>query len=214
MVKINKALLSVSDKTGIVDFARELAKYKIQFISTGGTARILRENGLEIMDVSDYTGFPEMMDGRVKTLHPKIHGGLLGVRSNPDHCREMDQYNIESIDMIVVNVLPFENITIRPEYSIEDAMNKIDIGGMALLRSAAKNFESVTVVIDSVDYGTVIEDMRKYNGAVSRETNIQLAIKVFETTSRYDRFISEYLKQKVMNIFTENNIEIPGKKQV
>ena len=214
MVKINKALLSVSDKTGIVDFARELAKYKIQFISTGGTARILRENGLEIMDVSDYTGFPEMMDGRVKTLHPKIHGGLLGVRSNPDHCREMDQYNIESIDMIVVNVLPFENITIRPEYSIEDAMNKIDIGGMALLRSAAKNFESVTVVIDSVDYGTVIEDMRKYNGVVSRETKIQLAIKVFETTSRYDRFISEYLKQKVMNIFTENNIEIPGKKQV
>lgn len=195
MANINKALISVSDKTGIVDFARELAQYKVQFISTGGTARILRENGLEIMDVSDYTGFPEMMDGRVKTLHPKIHGGLLGVRSNPDHCREMDQYNIESIDMIVVNVLPFENITIRPEYSIEDAMNKIDIGGIALLRSAAKNFESVTVVIDSDDYGTVIEDMRKYNGAVSRETNIQLAIKVFETTSRYDRFISEYLKK-------------------
>jgi AICAR transformylase/IMP cyclohydrolase PurH (only IMP cyclohydrolase domain in Aful) len=213
MANINKALLSVSDKTGIVDFARDLAQYNVQFISTGGTAKILRENGLEIMDVSDYTGFPEMMDGRVKTLHPKIHGGLLGVRSNPDHCREMDQYNIESIDMIVVNVLPFENITIRPEYSIEDAMNKIDIGGMALLRSAAKNFESVTVVIDSDDYGTVIEDMRKYNGAVSRETNIQLATKVFETTSRYDRFISEYLKQKVMNIFTENNIEIPGKKQ-
>ena len=104
MAKINKALLSVSDKSGIVDFARELAKYNIQFISTGGTARILRENGLEIMDVSDYTGYPEMMDGRVKTLHPKIHGGLLGVRSNPEHLREMDEYNIESIDMIVVNV--------------------------------------------------------------------------------------------------------------
>jgi phosphoribosylaminoimidazolecarboxamide formyltransferase/IMP cyclohydrolase len=137
-----------------------------------------------------------MMDGRVKTLHPKIHGGLLGVRSNPDHCREMDQYNIESIDMIVVNVMPFKNIAIRPECSIEDAMNKIDIGGMALLRSAAKNFERVTVVVDSGDYGTVIEDMRKYNGAVSRETNIRLAVKVFETTSRYDRFISEYLKTK------------------
>jgi len=213
MANIIKALLSVSDKSGIVDFARELARYNVQFISTGGTAKILRENGMESMDVSDYTGFPEMMNGRVKTLHPKIHGGVLGVRSNPDHCREMDEYNIESIDMIVVNVQPFENIAIRPEYCFEDVINKIDIGGMALLRSAAKNFESVTVVTDPDDYETVIEDLRKYNGAVSGETNMQLAIKAFEMTSRYDRFISEYLRQKAVNGFSENNIEIPGKKQ-
>jgi phosphoribosylaminoimidazolecarboxamide formyltransferase/IMP cyclohydrolase len=213
MANINKALLSVSDKSGIVDFARELARYNIQFISTGGTAKILRENGMEILEVSDYTGFPEMMDGRVKTLHPKIHGGVLGVRSNPDHCREMDENNIECIDMIVVNVRPFEDIRICPKYCIEDVMNGIDIGGMALLRSAAKNFESVTVVTDPDDYETVVEDLRKYNGAVSGETNIQLAVKAFEMTSRYDRFISEYLKEKVVNGFAENNIEIPCKKQ-
>jgi phosphoribosylaminoimidazolecarboxamide formyltransferase/IMP cyclohydrolase len=212
MANINKALLSVSDKSGIVDFARELARYNVQFISTGGTAKILRENGMEIMDVSVYTGYPEMMDGRVKTLHPKIHGGVLGIRSNPEHCREMDEYNIECIDMIVVNVQPFETIMSSPDYCVEDVVHRIDIGGMALLRSAAKNFESVTVVIDPDDYETVIEDMRKYSGAVSDETNIQLAVKAFEMTSRYDRLISEYLKQKVVNGFSENNIEIPGKK--
>jgi phosphoribosylaminoimidazolecarboxamide formyltransferase/IMP cyclohydrolase len=209
MAKINKALLSVSDKTGIVDFARELSLYKVQFISTGGTARILRENRLELMDVSDYTGFPEMMDGRVKTLHPKIHGGLLGVRSNPEHLREMDQYNIESIDMIVVNVYPFERMVTNPECTLESVMSNIDIGGMALLRSAAKNFEDVTVVVDPADYGRVIEDMRAQEGTVSRELNMKLAVKVFEATSRYDRLVSDYLRQHPVSINEERYIEIP-----
>jgi phosphoribosylaminoimidazolecarboxamide formyltransferase / IMP cyclohydrolase len=210
MAKINKALFSVSDKTGIADFARELAQYGIQFISTGGTATILRENGLELMDVSDYTGYPEMMDGRVKTLHPKIHGGILGIRSNPEHIREMDTYNIESIDMIVVNVRPMEILMQNHGPSIEDVMNRIDIGGMALLRSAAKNFESVTVVIDSDDYGRVLEDLRKNEGSISRETNMELAVKVFRKTSQYDRMISEFLNRYTAHNHSEANyIEIP-----
>jgi phosphoribosylaminoimidazolecarboxamide formyltransferase/IMP cyclohydrolase len=198
MVKINKALLSVSDKSGIVEFATELAKFNIQFMSTGGTAKILRDHGLDLLEVSDYIGYPEMMGGRVKTLHPKIHGGLLGLRSNPDHMREMSKYNIEKIDMLVVNVHPFGRNMNDPESSTEDVMGGIDIGGMALVRSAAKNFESVTVVIDSGDYGLVIENLRNNDGLVPKETNLNLAVKVFETTSRYDRLISEYLKQKAL----------------
>ena len=210
MAKINKALLSVSDKTGIVDFARELAQFGIQFISTGGTATILREHGLELMDVSDYTGYPEMMDGRVKTLHPKIHGGLLGIRSNPEHVREMDEYNIETIDMIVVNVRPMEILMQNHGLSIDDVMNRIDIGGMALLRSAAKNFESVTVVIDSDDYDRVLGDLRKNDGSVSRDMNIGLAAKVFGITSEYDRLLSEYLNRYAAKSRSEANyIEIP-----
>lgn len=210
MAKINKALLSVSDKSGIVGFARELATYGIQFISTGGTATILRENGLELMDVSDYTGYPEMMDGRVKTLHPKIHGGLLGIRSNPEHVRQMDEYNIESIDMIVVNVRPLESLMQNHGPSINDVMNLIDIGGMALLRSAAKNFESVTVVIDSEDYPVILDDLKNHDGSISREMNIELAVKVFNKTSHYDRLISEYLKRyTTCNSSEVNNIEIP-----
>jgi len=200
----------VSDKTGIVEFARELETYNIQFISTGGTARILRSNGLEIMDVADYTGYPEMMDGRVKTLHPKIHGGLLGIRSNPEHLHDMNEYNIEGIDMIVVNVKPVEEEMFSRGLALEDAMNRIDIGGIALLRSAAKNFKSVTAVTDSGDYDAVISEMRNNNGAVSPEMNLQLAIKVFETTSRYDHLISDYLRQKALVGFSEKKyIEIP-----
>ncbi|MBN1496010.1 MAG: IMP cyclohydrolase [Spirochaetes bacterium] len=210
MAKISKALLSVSDKTGIVDFAREIAKYNIQFISTGGTARLLRENGLGLLDVSDYTGFPEMMDGRVKTLHPKIHGGLLGVRSNPEHLREMDRYNIESIDMIVVNVKNLDHTVDDDGRTCTEIMSRVDIGGIALLRSAAKNFESVTVIVDPTDYCTVIDDMRKNDGAVLTETNLQLAVKVFETTAEYDRLISDYLRQKELRSIAEKKyIEIP-----
>ncbi len=210
MAKIKKALLSVSDKTGIVEFARELETYNIQFISTGGTARILRSKGLEILDVADYTGYPEMMGGRVKTLHPKIHGGLLGIRSNPEHLHDMNEYNIEGIDMIVVNVKPVENGMIGRGLTLEDAMNRIDIGGIALLRSAAKNFKSVTAVTDSGDYDAVIDEMRNNDGGVSPEMTLQLAIKVFETTSRYDSLISEYLRQKTLLDCSEKKyIEIP-----
>ena len=151
-----------------------------------------------------------MMDGRVKTLHPKIHGGLLGLRSNPEHLHDMNEYNIEGIDMIVVNVKPVENGMIGRGLTLEDAMNRIDIGGIALLRSAAKNFKSVTAVTDSGDYEAVIDEMRNNDGAVSPEMNLQLAIKVFETTSRYDSLISEYLRQKTLLDCSEKKyIEIP-----
>ncbi len=197
MAKINRVLISVSDKTGVVEFAQKLASYGVKFLSTGGTAKILREAGLDIMDVSDHTGFPEMLDGRVKTLHPKIHGGLLGLRSNPEHVKTMKEHGIEPIDMIVVNLYPFKQTISKPDCTFEDAIENIDIGGPTMLRSAAKNFESVSVIIDPSDYQMVLDDMKNTNGEVSRDTNFKLAVKVFDTTSDYDRTITEYLKTKL-----------------
>lgn len=195
MAEIKRALISVSDKSGIVPFAQELSSGGVQILSTGGTAKILREAGLDIMDVSEYTGFPEMLDGRVKTLHPKVHGGLLGLRNNPEHVRVMKEHGIENIDMVVVNLYPFKETISKPDCTFIDAIENIDIGGPTMLRSAAKNFHSVTVIIDPSDYETVIGEIKK-NGSVSRETNYRLAIKVFETTNEYDRTIADYLKEK------------------
>ena len=206
MAKIEKALLSVSNKAGIVDFARELIKYNIQFISTGGTARLLRDNDIRLIEVSDYTGYPEMMDGRVKTLHPKIHGGLLGLRGNHDHYREMNEFNIECIDLIAVNIRPFNH----NEGNIERILDRIDIGGIALIRSAVKNYRSVTVVSDPDDYQVVLDELEQHDGAVREETNLRLAIKALETTSRYDMIIAEYLKRHSERETAEANyIEIP-----
>ena len=196
MAKIKKALISVSDKTGVVEFAKSLAIFDIEFLSTGGTAKILREAGLTVKDVSEHTGFPEMLDGRVKTLHPMIHGGLLGLRSNPDHVKTMKDHNIEPIDMVVINLYPFEKTIMKPDCTFVDAIENIDIGGPAMLRSAAKNFESVSVIIDPADYSAVLDDMKANDGSVLRETNYRLAIKVFDTTSSYDRMIEEYLKKQ------------------
>ena len=195
MAEIKRALISVSDKSGIVPFARELSSRGVHILSTGGTAKTLREAGLDIMDVSEYTGFPEMLDGRVKTLHPKVHGGLLGLRNNPDHVRVMKEHGIENIDMVVVNLYPFRETISKPDCTFIDAIENIDIGGPTMLRSAAKNFHSVTVIIDPSDYEIVIEEIKK-TGAVSRETNYRLAIKVFESTNEYDRTIADYLKEK------------------
>jgi len=197
MAKIKKVLISVSDKTGVVEFAQELASFGVQFLSTGGTAKILREAGLDIMDVSEHTGFPEMLDGRVKTLHPKIHGGLLGLRSNPEHVNTMKEHGIEPIDMIVVNLYPFKQTIAKADCTFEDAIENIDIGGPTMLRSAAKNFESVSVIIDPSDYEMVLKDMKNTDGEVSRDTNFKLAVKVFDTTSDYDSAITEYLKTKL-----------------
>ncbi|MCP4135022.1 MAG: IMP cyclohydrolase [bacterium] len=197
MAKIEKVLISVSDKTGVVEFAKELASHGVQFLSTGGTARILREAGLKVMDVSYYTGYPEMLDGRVKTLHPKIHGGLLGLRNNEDHVRIMNEHGIENIDMVIVNLYPFKQTIAKPGCTFEEAIENIDIGGPAMLRSAAKNFESVSVVIDPADYEAVLDDMKNNDGVVSKETNFKLAVKVFETTSGYDTMITDYLKDKL-----------------
>ncbi len=193
MSKIERALISVSDKTGIEELAKELASYGIEILSTGGTARQMREAGLEVIDVSDYTGFPEMMNGRVKTLHPMIHGGLLGLRNNPGHVEVMKKQGIKKIDMVVVNLYPFKETVAKPDVTLEDAIENIDIGGPSMLRSAAKNFESVTVLTEPEDYSAVLGEMKKSGGSVSRETNFRLAVKVFAKTSEYDRMITEYL---------------------
>ncbi len=193
MAKITRALISVSDKTGIIEFAKELARYKVEILSTGGTARLLREAGLKIKDVSEFTGFPEMLDGRVKTLHPKVHGGLLGMRSNPEHVAKMKEHGIEPIDMVVVNLYPFEATVAREGCALEDAIENIDIGGPTMLRSAAKNYPDVTVIVDHMDYRAVLAEMAENGGAVSAKTNFGLAVKVFQHTAAYDGAISNYL---------------------
>ena len=197
MARIKKVLISLSDKSGAVEFAQELAKFNVEFLSTGGTAKTLRDAGLNVLDVSDYTGFPEMMNGRVKTLHPKIHGGLLGLRENKEHVETMNKHNIEPIDMVVVNLYPFKETISKPNCTFEDAIENIDIGGPAMLRSAAKNFQSVTVIVDPKDYEIVINDMKQNNGEVLYKTNLNLAYKVYKTTSEYDKMISDYLVNRI-----------------
>ena len=190
---IKRVLVSVSDKTGIVDFCRELSLLGVEIFSTGGTLKSLQDAGVSAASISTITGFPEIMDGRVKTLHPKIHGGLLAVRENADHIKQAVENGISFIDMVVVNLYPFEATVAKPDVTFEDAIENIDIGGPSMLRSAAKNNESVTVVTDSADYALVLQEMRENNGATRRTTRLSLALKVFELTSRYDRAIASYL---------------------
>lgn len=197
MAIIKRALISVSDKTGLVDFARELQSYGVEILSTGGTAKLLRENGLTIKDVSEFTGFPEMMDGRVKTLHPKVHGGLLALRDNPEHLAAMLDNNIEAIDMVVVNLYPFEATIAKADCTLEDAIENIDIGGPTMLRSAAKNNRFVSVVVDHADYAKLLAEMKSSGGAVSETTNFALAVKVYQHTAAYDGAISNWLGRKV-----------------
>jgi phosphoribosylaminoimidazolecarboxamide formyltransferase/IMP cyclohydrolase len=195
--KIKRALVSVSDKTGLVDFARRLARHSIELVSTGGTARTLREAGLEVRDVSDVTGFPEILDGRVKTLHPKVHGGLLAIRDNVDHRRQVEENQIEYIDMVVVNLYPFRETIARESVSVEEAIENIDIGGPSMIRSAAKNFEDVVVVVDPADYQVIADEMDASKGEVTRLTRLRLARCAFETTAQYDAAISEFLVSSV-----------------
>ena len=190
MQAIERALISVSDKTGLVDFARGLAARGIQILSTGGTARLLAEAGIAVTEVSDHTGFPEMMDGRVKTLHPKIHGGILGRRGLDDGV--MREHGIAPIDLVVVNLYPFEQTVANPDCDLPTAIENIDIGGPTLLRAAAKNHASVTVVVDAADYARVLDEMSA-NGGVSDATRFDLAAKAFEHTARYDGAIANYL---------------------
>ena len=189
---IKQALISVSDKTGIVEFARELAALGVQLLSTGGTAKLLAEQGLAVTEVADYTGFPEMLDGRVKTLHPKVHGGILARRDMPEHQAAIAQHGIPSIDMVVVNLYPFQQTVAKAECSLEDAIENIDIGGPAMLRSAAKNHRDVVVLIDPSDYAPVLAEMKAHNNAVSYERKFALAKKVFAHTAQYDGAITNY----------------------
>ncbi len=190
-MKITRALISVSDKSGIVPFARQLQQWNIEILSTGGTARLLASEGVAVTEVSDHTGFPEMMDGRVKTLHPKIHGGLLGRRGVDD--RVMTDHDIPPIDLLVVNLYPFEETVADPNCDLATAIENIDIGGPTMVRAAAKNHAAVTVVVDSNDYDRVLEEMRDNDGAVTAATRFELALKSFEQTARYDGAIANYL---------------------
>ena len=189
VIKIRRALISVSDKTGIVEFAKVLRKSGVEILSTGGTARLLLEHKIDVTEVSDYTEFPEMMDGRVKTLHPKIHGGILGRRGIDD--AKMEEYNIPPIDLVVVNLYPFEETIASKDCSFENAIENIDIGGPTLLRAAAKNHDSVTVIVEASDYQIVANEIM--NNGVTESTRRELAIKVFAHTTRYDGSISNYL---------------------
>ena len=193
---IQRALLSVSDKTGLVDFAKFLAGRGVELISTGGTAKALRDAGVKVMELSDYTGFPEMMDGRVKTLHPKVHGGLLQRRDLEPHREQAKKHGIPTIDLVVVNLYPFEQTVAKPDCTAELAIENIDIGGPSMLRSAAKNHEAVTVLVDPSDYTAVQKEVEK-SGDTTLETRRKLAAKVFRHTSHYDHLISAYLTQRV-----------------
>jgi len=195
MKKIERGIISVTDKAGVVEFARSLTKFGVQILSTGGTARVLREGGLSVTDISEYTGFPEMLDGRVKTLHPKVHGGLLGLRDNPEHVRLMKEHEIENIDLLVVNLYQFEKTVAKQGVTLEEAIENIDIGGPAMLRSSAKNFRDVTVIVDPSDYEVVLEEMEELGGATSIQTRFRLAKKVFQLTHKYDGAISKYLEK-------------------
>jgi len=195
MKKISRALISVSDKTGVAEFAAGLAALGIEILSTGGTARLLREKGLKVRDVSDLTGFPEMLDGRVKTLHPKVHGGILAIRSNLEHQRQAQAHGIELIDLVAINLYPFEKTAAKTGVSFEELIENIDIGGPSMIRSAAKNFHDVTVVVDAADYAPVLEELQRNGGGICLETRARLARKAFATTAAYDGAISTTLQK-------------------
>jgi len=194
--KISRALISVSDKRGLVEFARKLTGRGVEIISTGGTAKLLRENGIEARDVSDLTGFPEMLDGRVKTLHPKVHGGILGVRSNQEHRAKMREHGIEPIDLVVVNLYPFRQTIQKPDVTMEEAIENIDIGGPAMIRSAAKNHNDVAVVVDPDDYPTVADELDHFGGGLTLDLRYRLAVRAFKHTADYDREIARFLASK------------------
>ncbi|HBB94089.1 MAG TPA: bifunctional phosphoribosylaminoimidazolecarboxamide formyltransferase/inosine monophosphate cyclohydrolase [Blastocatellia bacterium] len=191
--KISRALISVSDKTGIIDFARELRTFDVDIISTGGTAKVLRDSGIKVTDVSDITGFPEMMDGRVKTLHPKIHGGLLALRDNPEHVAAMREHEIEPIDMVVIDLYPFEKTVMREGVTEAEAIEQIDIGGPAMIRSAAKNAQDVAVIVRPEQYSEVLAEMHQQSGSLSLETRKLLARRAFMRTASYDATVTAYL---------------------
>ena len=206
--KIHRALISVSDKTGIIDLALALKQFGVEIISTGGTARSLRDAGVDVLDISDITGFPEMMDGRVKTLHPRVHGGLLALRDNPEHVRAMERNGIQPIDMVVVNLYPFAETIAREGVTREEAIEQIDIGGPAMIRSAAKNAHDVAVVVSAGQYATVIEELRKNDGSLSIATRERLAQEAFQQTAQYDSVVSSYLGGTGLGLFLNKSADL------
>src|SRR5688500_15441688 len=195
--KVRRALISLSDKSGAVDFARSLAEMGVSILSTGGTASTLRDAGIEVTDVSEVPGFPEMMDGRVKTLHPKIHGALLALRDNPVHVASMKEHSIAPIDMVVINLYPFEQTIAKDGVMLEEAVENIDIGGPAMIRSASKNWRDVAVVTDPDLYDGLIKEMEASAGSLSLETRQRLAVLAYTRTASYDLAISSYLAKQL-----------------
>src|SRR5688500_6206338 len=194
LVPVRRALISVSDKTGLAEFATALVKeFSVELISTGGTAKFLRDNGLPVTDVAEITGFPEMMDGRVKTLHPKIHGGLLALRDNAEHVKSMREHGIEPIDLVCINLYPFEQTIAKPNVTFEEAIENIDIGGPSMIRSAAKNHRSVLVVTSPQRYDKVLGDLREHGGSTCGKHRLKMAHRALATTAAYDGKIAEYL---------------------
>ena len=191
-----RALISVSDKSGVVEFARELENLGVQIISTGGTHKKLEDSGISVTGISDVTGFPECLDGRVKTLHPAVHGGILAMRDKPEHMEQLKELDIETIDIVAINLYPFKETILKPGVTLEDAIENIDIGGPTMLRSAAKNHKDVVVVCDPADYETVISELKEKE-TVSYETKYKLALKVFQHTAAYDAMISDYLRKQI-----------------
>src|SRR5271154_1073244 len=193
--RIQRAILSVTDKTGLVDFARQLSALGIELISTGGTAKLLRDSGIVVKDISELTGFPEMLDGRVKTLHPKVHGGILHRREDSGHRAAVAEHGILAIDMVVVNLYAFEKTAAKPGVHFEELIENIDIGGPSMIRSAAKNFQDVAIVTSPADYGAIAEEMTRSGASLSRETKWRLAQKAFATTAAYDSAIASTLER-------------------
>lgn len=193
---IKRVLISVSDKTGVIELANELVKQGAEILSTGGTAKALADAGIKVINVSDITGFPECLDGRVKTLHPKVHGGLLAIRSNPDHMKQIKELGIDPIDMVVINLYPFKKTVLKDDVTLPEAIENIDIGGPTMLRAAAKNYQDVAVIVDPADYSAVLDEV-KSTGDVSVKTKFRLAYKVFEHTSHYDTLIASYLRKQL-----------------
>ncbi len=194
MKKIERALISLTDKAGIEEFARQLEELGVEILSTGGTAKKMRESGIKVKDVSEFTGFPEMLDGRVKTLHPKVHGGILAQKSNPEHLAQMAAHGLLPIDLVAVNLYAFDKTVAKEGCTLADAIENIDIGGPTMLRAAAKNYRDVTVLVDPADYPQVISEMRA-TGNTTLKTRFKLARKVFALTSRYDTAISAWLEK-------------------
>ncbi|MBQ6692978.1 MAG: hypothetical protein IJP30_05200 [Clostridia bacterium] len=191
-----RAFLSVSDKTGVVEFARQLSELGFEIVSTGGTERAIRDGGVPVTNVSDITGFPECLDGRVKTLHPMVHAGILAMRENPEHMKQVEELGVTLIDVVCVNLYPFKRTMRTPDVTFEECIENIDIGGPSMLRAAAKNHRDVAVLVDAADYDTVIAELKE-NGAVSMETKRRLCYKVFSHTAAYDAMIAGYLQQQV-----------------
>ncbi len=208
---IKRALISVSDKTGIVELSKELQGYGVEIISTGGTAKTLTDAGVKVTNVSDVTGFPECLDGRVKTLHPAVHGGLLAIRNNPEHMKQIKELGIEPIDMVIINLYPFKQTILKGHIELEEAIENIDIGGPTMLRAAAKNYQDVVVVVDPSDYKVVLDELRA-SKEISVKTKFKLAYKVFEHTSHYDTLIAKYLRDKLGEEFFPDALSLTFEK--